>query len=121
MAQGNQLMGSASSPQVSDEPVHPQETSLLKDQNKYMTLLTEKVSAYASHVNSLYTSDFEKMKIQMKCCIVRHFIRVYTICVDKIDLRKKKRWLIRKLYITCDPRLDHRKFICQTRRKKKTP
>ena len=25
-----------------------------------MTLLTEKVSAYASHVNSLFNSDFEK-------------------------------------------------------------
>ena len=30
----------------------------------------------------------QAMKSQMKCCIIRHLIRVCTVCQDKNDLRE---------------------------------
>ena len=48
------------------------------------------------------------MKTQMKSHIVSHFIRVCTVCLDKIDLRREKYNFF--LIITCDPSIytiDH--------------
>ena len=45
---------------------------------------------------TLYRPDTPKqvllqtVKTQMKCCIMQHFIRVCTICNDKINLQRKK-------------------------------
>ena len=48
------------------------------------------------------------VKAQMKCCILRHFIRDCTVCCDKIDYQSKK--YIFFLILTCDPQIytmDH--------------
>ena len=33
---------------------------------------------------------WQTVKTQMKCCIMQHFIRVYTVCYDKNNLQQKK-------------------------------
>ena len=52
-------------------------------------------------------------KTQMKCYKRCHFIRVHKICLDKIDLQRKKYKIVLEI-ITCDPSMytmDHPNFI----------
>ena len=46
--------------------------------------------------------SWQTVKIQMKCCIMQHFIRVSTVCSAKIYLQRKKYKIIFKI-IYCDP------------------
>ena len=61
----------------------------------------------------------QTVKIQMKCGIMRHFIKVYTICKDKNVLQRKKYNFYMEI-ITCDPSIytmDHAKFIVPNKKK----
>ena len=53
----------------------------------------------------------QTMKTQMKCRMMWHFIRVCTVCLDKIDLQRKKYHILGGGgIITCDPliyTMDH--------------
>ena len=54
----------------------------------------------------------------MKCCMMQHFIRVCTICLDKNDLQRKKHFYLEN--ITCDPgyiQLTLPSLLYHTRRK----
>ena len=71
--------------------------------------------AYLTHsilVTPKYTL-WQTVKIRMKCCIMRHFIRVYTVCQAKNSLQRKKYNFYLEI-IACDPMIytmDHPKFI----------
>ena len=56
---------------------------------------------------------WQTMKTEMKCRIMRHFIRVCTVSEDKIDLQRKKYNILFEI-ITVDPSIhpmDHLDFI----------
>ena len=46
-------------------------------------------TSYNIEINPLYMG-YPRVKTQMICCIMQHFIRVYTVCICKKDLQTKK-------------------------------
>ena len=63
-------------------------------------------------MNILFVLHIETEKIQIKCRIMWQFIRVYTVCYDKNDLKGKLQFCLK--IKTCDPlnyTMDHSKFI----------
>ena len=59
------------------------------------------------------------MKTQMKCSIMLHFIRVYTVCYGKKDLQTKKQYFSK--IITWHPEIftmDNPKFIVSNQKEK---
>ena len=62
----------------------------------------EKISNQNTHSNSMYSGNpkqvlLQTVKTQMKCSIMLHFIRVYTVCKGKKVLRTKEYNIFLKL------------------------
>ena len=54
---------------------------------------------------------WQTVNAQMKCRIMLHFIRVYTVCRDKNDLQRKKHNIFLQNYNPSIYTMDHPKFI----------
>ena len=56
------------------------------------------------HINHLETTTpkrvlWQTVENQLKCRIMRHFTRVFTVCLDKIDIQRKKyNFFLKKKY-----------------------